>query len=161
MPLPGIENNASRRHYERAYLQFEIIDTQHKENIMNVPDDLIFTDQHEWLRLDGETATVGVSDFAQQHLGDLTYMELPQVGQGFAKGDEVVVIESCKAAASVYAPTQCEIIEINESLEDQPGLVNSDPYSKGWVFKIKITAPPQLEGLMNPTAYEAFLESQD
>jgi len=127
---------------------------------MNLPDDLIFTQQHEWLRVDGTDATVGVTDFAQQQLGDLTFLELPQVGQSFAKGDEVVAIESCKAAAAVYAPAQCEIIEINESLEEAPGLVNSDPYAAGWIFKVRINDQSQLEGLMNPTEYTAFLEAQ-
>jgi len=127
---------------------------------MNLPENLIFTQQHEWLRVDGADATVGVTDFAQQQLGDLTFLELPQVGQSFAKGDEVVAIESCKAAAAVYAPAQCEIIEINESLEEDPGLVNSDPFAAGWIFKVRINDQSQLDGLMDPTAYAAFLEAQ-
>ena len=124
---------------------------------MNVPSDLKYTEQHEWAKLDGDTVTVGVSDFAQDALGDLVFVDPPAVGAEFAKGAEVVAIESTKAAASVYAPAAGTVTEANEALADDPGLVNADCYGAGWMFKLKLTDPAELDALMDAAAYEAFL----
>jgi len=121
------------------------------------PNDLLYTKEHEWIRIEGGTGTVGITDHAQDALGDLTFVELPEVGRQLAKGDEACVIESSKAAASVYAPVGGKVVEINSSLEDDPGLVNSDCYSKGWFYKIELSDPAEVASLMNADAYEKLL----
>ncbi|MFP4052242.1 MAG: glycine cleavage system protein GcvH [Phycisphaerae bacterium] len=126
-----------------------------------VPDDLLYTEQHEWIRVDGQTGTVGITEHAQEQLGDLTFVELPDKGKKVRQGEEALSLESCKAAASVYAPAGGEISEVNDSLEDDPGLVNSDPYTDGWIYRLTLTSPADLEKLMKPTDYEKFLAAQD
>jgi glycine cleavage system H protein len=126
-----------------------------------VPDDLKYTEQHEWIRMDGDTGTVGVTQHAQEQLGDLTFVELPPTGTKLSAGDEALSLESTKAAASVYAPADGEIVEVNESLEDDPGKVNEDPYNEGWLYKLKVTDAAGLEKLMSPTDYETFLARQE
>jgi glycine cleavage system H protein len=120
--------------------------------------DLKFTEDHEWVRIDGDTATVGISAFAQEQLGDVVFIELPDVGKALKKGDEVAVVESVKAASEVYAPVSGEVTEVNEALNDEPGLVNSDPMGNGWFFKITITDSSDLDGMMDETAYKTFAE---
>jgi glycine cleavage system H protein len=120
--------------------------------------DLKFTEDHEWVRIDGDTATVGISAFAQEQLGDVVFIELPDVGKALKKGDEGAVVESVKAASEVYAPVSGEVTEVNEALNDEPGLVNSDPMGNGWFFKITITDSSDLDGMMDETAYKTFAE---
>jgi len=122
-----------------------------------VPNDLAYTKEHEWIRIEGKTGTVGVTDHAQHALGDLTFVELPAVGQELAKGDEACAIESSKAAASIYAPVGGKVVEINGDLEDDPGLVNSDCYSKGWFYRIELSDPAEAGSLMDAEAYEKLL----
>ncbi len=126
-----------------------------------VPEELSFTDQHEWARVEGNTATVGISDFAQNALGDVTFIELPAVGQNLDKGDEACAIESAKAAASIYAPLSGKVTAVNSELEDDPGTINSDPYAQGWIYKIELTDPSQIDAMMNAAKYEEFLTSQE
>lgn len=114
-----------------------------------------FTQDHEWLSVDGDTATVGITDHAQEQLGDLVYVELPDTGKTVARGDDAVVVESVKAASDVYAPVSGEIIETNQSVSDDPNLVNSDAQSKGWLFKMKLSDKGELDGLMDEAAYKA------
>ncbi len=121
---------------------------------------LKFTKDHEWIRLDGEIATVGITGFAQDQLGDLVFVELPEIGRSVAQGDEVAVVESTKAAGEVYAPADGEVTEVNSTLEDEPGQVNSDPLGNGWLFKLKLRDPDQLAALMDEAAYTAFAEEQ-
>ena len=116
-----------------------------------------FTKDHEWIRLDGEIGTVGISHHAQEQLGDIVFVELPAPGKQVKKGDEAAVVESVKAASEVYAPVSGEIIEINEALEGEPALVNSDPEGEGWFFKIKITDKAELAELMDKEAYAAHI----
>lgn len=118
---------------------------------------LKFTEDHEWLRLDGEIATVGITDYAQQQLGDLVFVQLPKVGTTLKKGDSAAVVESVKAASEVYAPIAGEVIEVNEALTKESGLVNSDPVGRGWFFKMKIGDRAQLDQLMDEAAYRATL----
>ena len=125
-----------------------------------IPEELSFTDQHEWVRIEGNTATVGVSDYAQNALGDVTFIELPAVGQNLDKGEEACAIESAKAAASIYAPLSGEVTDVNSELEDDPGLINSDPYGQGWIYKLELSDPPQADLLMNASKYEEFLAGQ-
>ncbi len=117
--------------------------------------DTYFTSEHEWIRVEGDTGTVGVTNHAQEELGDVVYIELPEVGTHFSKGDDVVVIESVKAASEAYAPVDGEILDVNTALEDAPETVNADAEGEGWMFKIKIDDASQLEGLMDRDAYEA------
>ncbi len=121
---------------------------------MNVPDNLKYMESHEWVNAteDG-TATVGVSDHAQAELTDVVYLELPAVGKTVAKGDPIAVIESVKAANDIYSPVSGEVIESNEALENEPELVNSDPFGAGWMFKIKLSDSSELESLMGADAY--------
>ena len=125
-----------------------------------IPEELFYTDQHEWARAEGEIATVGISDYAQDALGDVTFVELPAVGQDLAKGDEACAIESAKAAVSVYAPLSGKVTEVNSELEDDPGLINSEPYAQGWIYKIEPADPGELDSMMNAAKYEEFLAGQ-
>ena len=120
-----------------------------------------FTQDHEWIRVDGDVGAVGITDYAQGQLGDVVFVELPEIGRQVAKGDEVAVVESVKAASEVYAPISGEVVEANEALTDQPALVNQAPLGDGWFFKIKLSDPGELEGLMDQTAYEAFVAGME
>ena len=119
-----------------------------------------FTDEHEWIDVDGDTATVGITDYAQGQLGDIVFVELPEVGAEVAKGKDAAVVESVKAASEVYAPVGGEVIEVNGDLEGAPATVNEDPAGKGWFLKIRIADKGELAGLMDEAAYEDFLKSQ-
>ena len=121
-----------------------------------IPQDLLFTDQHEWIRVQGDTATVGISDYAQNALGDITFVELPKVGKVLKKGDEAAAIESCKAAASVYAPVSGKVTEVNAALAAGPELINKDPYAGGWLCKIAIADKAEIQTLMSPQKYAEF-----
>ncbi len=121
--------------------------------------DLRYTDDHEWIRLEGEVATVGVSNYAQEQLGDVVYVDLPDVGKSISKGSEAAVVESVKAASEVYAPVSGEIVEVNETLGDDPAQINRDAEGSGWFVKIKVSDPGELDGLMNAGEYAEFVES--
>ncbi|AXJ94673.1 MULTISPECIES: glycine cleavage system protein GcvH [unclassified Sphingomonas] len=116
-----------------------------------------FTQDHEWIDVDGETGTVGISDYAQGQLGDIVFVDVPEDGKQLSKGDEAAVVESVKAASDVYSPVSGNVIEGNAALADDPSLVNSDPEGEGWFFKITLSDPAELEELMDETAYEAFV----
>ena len=128
---------------------------------MNAPDNLKYTEEHEWIRIEGNTATVGITDYAQKALGDITFVELPTVGQDIAKSDEVGCVESSKAASSIYAPAGGKVVEVNDALEDQPELVNADPYDGGWMYKLELSSPDDAAGLMDAAAYQALSEEED
>lgn len=116
-----------------------------------------FTDQHEWLLIDGDVAKVGITDYAQEQLGDVVFVELPQPGTEFNQGDEAAVVESVKAAAEVYAPVTGEIVEANNGLEDDPAVINSDAQGEGWFFTIKMSDAGELETLMDEAGYKDFI----
>ncbi|MBB3981649.1 glycine cleavage system H protein [Sphingobium fontiphilum] len=118
-----------------------------------------FTDEHEWIDVEGDIATVGITDYAQEQLGDIVFVELPDEGATFEKGDDAAVVESVKAASDVYAPIAGEVVETNGALEDEPALVNSDPEEDGWFFKLRIADAEELKGLMNEAAYKTFVAS--
>jgi glycine cleavage system H protein len=118
---------------------------------------LKYTKEHEWLRMEGDVATVGITPFAQEKLGDLVFVELPATGTKFAMGAAAATVESVKAASDVYAPVSGEIVEINERLADDPGLVNSEPTGNGWLFKMKISSNAELEKLLDEDAYKALI----
>lgn len=117
-----------------------------------------YSDQHEWIKLDGNVGTVGISDYAQNALGDVVYVEMPEVGASFAKDDEVAVVESVKAASEIYAPVGGEIVKINSAVEDDPSLVNTSPMDDGWFFKLRVEDPSAVEQLMTEDEYQSFVE---
>jgi glycine cleavage system H protein len=117
-----------------------------------------FTDEHEWIDVDGDVATVGITDYAQGQLGDIVFVELPAVGTGVEKGKDAAVVESVKAASDVYAPITGEVTETNGALEEDPSLVNTAPEAEGWFFKMTIADAGQLDGLMDEAGYKAFVE---
>jgi glycine cleavage system H protein len=121
--------------------------------------DLKFTEDHEWIRIEGDTATVGITDYAQEQLGDVVFIELPEVGKSLERGGEAAVIESVKAASEIYAPMDGQVAEVNQALADDPADINSDPMGAGWFFKLTIADPSQLEGLMDEAAYKAHVEA--
>jgi glycine cleavage system H protein len=118
-----------------------------------------YTKEHEWVRVDGDVATIGISDHAQEQLGDVVFVELPEVGKEVAQGDQMAVVESVKAASDIYAPVSGEVVERNEALEGSPALVNEDPEGGAWFFKLKLKERAELDELMDREAYEAFLET--
>ena len=118
-----------------------------------------YTRDHEYVRVEGDTATVGISDYAQQQLGDVVYVELPSVGKAVEKGGEAAVVESVKAASEIYAPVSGEVVEVNGELESSPGAVNEDPAGRGWFMKIRLTDQSELDGLMTEEQYQEFVKS--
>ena len=122
------------------------------------PADLQYAKSHEWLKVEGDTATVGITDYAQHALGDIVFVELPDVGSSFEAGTAFGVVESVKAASDIYLPVGGEVVEINEALLDTPETVNTDPYGAGWLVKIKLDGAPS--GLLDPAAYEQHVEEE-
>jgi glycine cleavage system H protein len=120
---------------------------------------LYFTKEHEWIRVEGDTATVGISDHAQEQLGDIVFVEVPDAGRRLTKGQEAAVVESVKAASDVYSPVSGEVVEGNQAIADDPALVNSDPEGQGWFFKLKLDNPGELDGLMDESAYREWVKS--
>lgn len=116
-----------------------------------------FTEDHEWVDVDGDIGTVGISEYAQSQLGDIVFVDVPEDGKALSKGDEAAVVESVKAASDVYSPVSGNVLEGNSQLADDPSLVNSDAEGEGWFFKITLSDPSELESLMDETAYEAFV----
>ena len=117
-----------------------------------------YTKDHEWVRIESTTAVVGISDYAQTQLGDVVYVELPELGRRVAQGKEAAVVESVKAASEVYAPISGEVIAVNDALSGEPGKINTDPQGEGWFLKLRIADPKELDGLLDETAYAAFVE---
>lgn len=117
---------------------------------------LYFTKEHEWIRVEGDTATVGISSHAQQALGDIVFAEAPQAGRQLRKGEEAAVVESVKAASDVYSPASGEVVEANSAIADEPALINTDPEGEGWFFKLKLSDPAEVEGLMDENAYREW-----
>lgn len=128
----------------------------------DTPSDLKYIETHQWVRVDADgTATVGITDFAQAQLGDVVYIGVPEVGETVTGGEEAGVAESVKSASDVFSPVTGEVIEINESLEDEPEKVNEDPYGDGWLFKVKLSDQGELEGLMDAMAYAEHVAAAD
>lgn len=117
-----------------------------------------FTEDHEWIDVEGEIATVGITDYAQEQLGDIVFVELPAEGANFSKGDDAAVVESVKAASDVYSPVSGEVVEANSALEEEPALVNSDAEEDGWFFKLRLADATELESLMNEAAYAKYID---
>ncbi|MEX2425591.1 MAG: glycine cleavage system protein GcvH [Thermomicrobiaceae bacterium] len=128
--------------------------------MVEIKSDLRYTKSHEWIKVDGDNVTMGVSDFAQSELGDITYLELPEAGDSVTKGEPLGVIESVKAASDIYSPVTGEIVESNDQVVDAPESVNSSPYGDAWLVKIKLSDPSQVDELMDSDAYEKFVEEE-
>jgi glycine cleavage system H protein len=120
--------------------------------------DVRYTNEHEWIRVEGDVGTVGISNYAQEQLGDVVFVDVPQSGRKIAKGESVAVVESVKAASDIYAPASGEVIEANAALADSPGDVNAEPMGKGWFFKLKLANKSDLDGLMDEKAYAEFVK---
>jgi glycine cleavage system H protein len=125
--------------------------------IMNVPDDLRYASTHEWIRVEGTTATVGITDHAQAELTDIVFVEPPKVGAQVAAGAGAAVVESVKAASDIYAPVGGVVTEVNTALADEPGLLNTDPFGAGWIFRMTLGEPTELEALMDAAAYREHI----
>ena len=124
---------------------------------MNVPTDLKYSEDHEWIKVDGDTATIGITDYAQGELGDVVFVELPAAGESFDKGDVAGTIEAVKTVADLFMPVSGSIAAVNEALEDSSELINSDAYADGWILKISLSDPSELEALMDAQAYTASI----
>ena len=122
---------------------------------------LRFTRDHEWVRLDGDLAVVGITDYAQSQLGDVVYVELPEIGRTVEQGREAAVVESAKAASEVYAPVSGEVVAVNDAIVDDPAKVNADAMGEGWFIKLRLADPKELDGLMDKGAYDAFVAAQE
>jgi glycine cleavage system H protein len=120
----------------------------------NIPSDLKFAKSHEWVRVSGETATIGITDHAQAELTDVVFVELPEAGRKVKAGEACAVVESVKTASDIYSPVSGEIVELNQPVTDNPALVNTEPYSGGWFFKIKLSNPAELDVLLSPEDYQ-------
>jgi glycine cleavage system H protein len=128
---------------------------------MKVDPSCKYHEEHEWIRVEGDEGVIGISDYAQEQLSDVVYVELPEVGDSFEAGDVLAVVESVKAASDVYMPIAGEILEVNEALEDAPELVNQDPYGEAWLVRVAIAEPDELDGLMDADAYTEYVEGLD
>lgn len=117
-----------------------------------------FTREHEWLRVDGDTGAAGISNYAQEQLGDVVYVELPEIGRTFKLGDSIAVVESVKAASDIYTPVSGEVVAVNDAVAQDPSLINSDPQGDGWLFKLKLTEPAETTKLMNEDDYRSYVE---
>ncbi len=126
----------------------------------NTPEDNRYAKSHEYIHVEGDIATIGITDYAQKELGDVVFVELPQVGAQLDASDELGSIESVKAVSELFAPVTCEVVEVNEALADKPGLVNTDPYGDGWLIKVKISNVEEPDDLMNAEEYEEYVEKE-
>ena len=129
-----------------------------EDGLATYPEELRYTEDHEWIDTRSEPATVGVSFFAQKELGDVVFVELPEVGRRLKKGDEFGTIESVKAVSELYIPVGGEIVAVNEDLREKPELINEDPYGRGWIVKMKVSSPDDLGGLLEAAAYREMVE---
>lgn len=125
------------------------------------PSDYLYSRDHEWVRVEGETCVLGITEYAQEELGEIVYVELPDEGQTFNTTDEVGTIESVKAVAEVFTPVSGDVLEVNSALEDEPELVNDDPHGDGWLIRLKLSSPSELEELMSAEQYEEYLASDE
>jgi glycine cleavage system H protein len=128
---------------------------------MNIPKELRYTKDHEWTRVEDHSAVVGITDYAQEKLGSIVFVDLPSVGQSFKKGETLINVDSVKAVAEVYAPLSGEVESLNERLKDNPEAINQDCYGQGWMIKIKIRNPAELETLLTAEAYETFVAEEE
>ena len=125
---------------------------------MDIPEDLHYSTDHEWVRRDGDVVTIGITDYAQDALGDVVFVEPPELGAAVDAGESITEVESTKSVSDIYAPVSGELVGANDALDDQPELLNNDPYGEGWICSIRMSDPAQLDGLLDATAYRALTE---
>ncbi|MBE9487266.1 MAG: glycine cleavage system protein GcvH [Desulfuromonadales bacterium] len=125
---------------------------------MDFPEELKYTEEHEWVLVEGEIATIGITEFAQDQLGDVVFAELPEVGDELVAGKTFGVVESVKAVSDIYSPVSGEVVEINDELPDEPEVLNTSPYEDGWMLKLRLSNPDELDALMDAAAYQEFIE---
>jgi glycine cleavage system H protein len=147
----------NRKAFVKGFWSYRRIWPKEKEQSMNVPKDLRYTKTHEWVRLEGQTAVVGIADFAQHQLGDITFVELPKPGKKVNAGSEVAVIESVKAASDIYAPVSGSVLEANPDMTAHPEIINTDPYGAGWILKMKPDNPSDVQKMLTADQYSALL----
>lgn len=128
------------------------------ESETRVPEDLRYTEQHEWISLEGELGTIGITDYAQSELGDIVFVELPEVGDTLEKGQAFGTVEAVKTVEELYSPVSCQVVEVNETLEESAEQVNADPYGDGWLLKVRLDDPEEAGGLLGPSEYAEFIE---
>ena len=126
---------------------------------MNIPENLFYTNDHEWIKVDGQTGLVGVTDFAQHQLGDIVFVDVAVVGETLSEGETFGTIEAVKTVSDMLMPIEAEVLEFNEALNDQPELINKDPYGEGWIIKVKIADVAKVAGLLTPEQYKALVEA--
>jgi glycine cleavage system H protein len=126
---------------------------------MNLPEELRYTKDHEWIKLEGDQAVVGITDYAQSELGDIVFVEVPTVGETLSQGDTLATVEAVKTVADVYMPVDGEVLEMNPALENTPELINQDPYGKGWIARIKVTNPDQVNNLLTADQYKELINA--
>jgi glycine cleavage system H protein len=127
----------------------------------NVPEDLHYSKDHEWVRVEGDVSVIGITDYAQNSLGDVVYVELPKAGESFAAGESFGSVESVKAVSEIYMPVGGEVVEVNEALQDEPEKVNTDPYGDGWMIRVRMTYPGEIDKLMTAAEYEDFTQAKE
>ncbi len=127
---------------------------------MNIPEDLKFTTEHEWIRIDGDIATIGITDYAQEQLGDIVFVELPEEQENVEKGDTFGVVESTKSVSDLYVPLTGTVMETNDPLLDSPEIINEDPYGEGWMLRLKIKRPNEVKELLDAKAYQKLIEEE-
>jgi glycine cleavage system H protein len=127
----------------------------------NVPEDLHYSKDHEWIRVEGDVGTIGITDYAQNSLGDVVYVEVPKVGESFAAHEPFGSVESVKAVSEIFTPVGGEIIEVNEALQDEPEKVNTDPYGDGWMIRIRMSNPGEVDSLLSAAEYEDFTKAEE
>jgi glycine cleavage system H protein len=128
--------------------------------LMQIPEDCKYSKEHEWVKMDGDLAIMGITDYAQDQLGEIVFVELPQEGEHFAQGDALGIVESVKSVSDIFAPVSCEVIEVNDPLTDTPETLNDEPFGEGWMVKIKLNDESEFEALMDATEYEAFIKEE-
>lgn len=127
---------------------------------MNAPEDTQYSKEHEWVRVDGDYAYIGITDYAQDQLGEIVFVEFPEEGEEFSRGDAFGVVESVKSVNDIFAPVSCQIIEVNDPLTDSPETLNEDPYNEGWIVKVRVLDAAELEDLMSAEEYEAYVKEE-
>ena len=127
----------------------------------NVPEDLHYSKDHEWIRVEGDVGTIGITDHAQNSLGDVVYVELPKVGESFSAHESFGSVESVKAVSEIFTPVGGEVTEVNESLQDEPEKVNADPYGEGWMIRVRMSSPGEVDSLLNAAEYEDFTKAEE
>jgi len=141
----------------RIFVKEIALNQQHKKSAMNIPQNLLYTKDHEWIRIEGQTATVGITDYAQSELGDVVFIEIETQGETIEKGEPFGTIEAVKTVSDMFMPVSGEVVEVNPDLDKSPDLVNKDPYGKGWMIKIKVGDPSETKSLLTPEEYKELL----